>query len=182
MATAVRKLSRNNKSRSKRSGSSGGGGASRAIGLLLALILVGGGVYAYMNPEIIEQAKAMVGLAEPADEGNMGGSGAAAQQAPAAPTITDPKAVEALNMAKVWVETRLAKGTRLNEINEAIDVPASQKEFWQSITLSQGAITAIPAGSTAERAVLLLPMQSQGQLIWACAGDIPQAIESICAQ
>ena len=181
MATAVRKLSRNNKSRSsKRSGSSGG--ASRAIGLLLALILVGGGVYAYMNPEIIEQAKAMVGLAEPADEGNMGGSGAAAQQAPAAPTITDPKAVEALNMAKVWVETRLAKGTRLNEINEAIDVPASQKEFWQSITLSQGAITAIPAGSTAERAVLLLPMQSQGQLIWACAGDIPQAIESICAQ
>ena len=178
MATAVRKLSRNNKSRSKRSGSSGGG-ASRAIGLLLALILVGGGVYAYMNPEIIEQAKAMVGLAEPADEGNMGGSGAAAQQAPA---ITDPKAVEALNMAKVWVETRLAKGTRLNEINEAIDVPASQKEFWQSITLSQGAITAIPAGSTAERAVLLLPMQSQGQLIWACAGDIPQAIESICAQ
>ena len=57
MATAVRKLSRNNKSRSKRSGSSGGG-ASRAIGLLLALILVGGGVYAYMNPEIIEQAKA----------------------------------------------------------------------------------------------------------------------------
>jgi len=40
MATAVRKLSRNNKSRSKRSGSSGGG-ASRAIGLLLALILVG---------------------------------------------------------------------------------------------------------------------------------------------
>ena len=182
MATAVRKLSRNNKSRSKRSGSSGGGGASRAIGLLLALILVGGGVYAYMNPEIIEQAKAMVGLAEPADEGNMGGSGAAAQQAPTAPTITDPKAVEALNMAKVWVETRLAKGTRLNEINEAIDVPASQKEFWQSITLSQGAITAIPAGSTAERAVLLLPMQSQGQLIWACAGDIPQAIESICAQ
>ena len=181
MATAVRKLSRNNKSRSKRSGSSGGG-ASRAIGLLLALILVGGGVYAYMNPEIIEQAKAMVGLAEPADEGNMGSSGAAAQQAPAAPTITDPKAVEALNMAKVWVETRLAKGTRLNEINEAIDVPASQKEFWQSITLSQVAITAIPAGSTADRAVLLLPMQSQGQLIWACAGDIPQAIESICAQ
>ena len=181
MATAVRKLSRNNKSRSKRSGNSGGG-ALRAIGLLLALILVGGGVYAYMNPEIIEQTKAMVGLAEPADEGNMGGSGAAAQQAPAAPTITDPKAVEALNMAKVWVETRLAKGTRLNEINEAIDVPASQKEFWQSITLSQGAITAIPAGSTAERAVLLLPMQSQGQLIWACAGDIPQAIESICAQ
>ena len=180
MATAVRKLSRNNKSRSKRSGSSGGG-ASRAIGLLLALILVGGGVYAYMNPEIIEQAKAMVGLAEPTDEGNMG-SGAATQQAPAAPTITDPKAVEALNMAKVWVETRLAKGTRLNEINEAIDVPASQKEFWQSITLSQGAITAIPAGSTAKRAVLLLPMQSQGQLIWACAGDIPQAIESICAQ
>ena len=119
MATAVRKLSRNNKSRSKRSGSSGGG-ASRAIGLLLALILVGGGVYAYMNPEIIEQAKAMVGLAEPADEGNMGGNGAAAQQAPAAPTITDPKAVEALNMAKVWVETRLAKGTRLNEINEAL--------------------------------------------------------------
>ena len=181
MATAVRKLSRNNKSRSKRSGSSGGG-ASRAIGLLLALILVGGGVYAYMNPEIIEQAKAMVGLAEPADEGNMGSSGAAAQQAPTAPTITDPKAVEALNMAKVWVETRLAKGTRLHEINEAIDVPASQKEFWQSITLSQGAITAIPAGSTADRAVLLLPMQSQGQLIWACAGDIPQAIESICAQ
>ena len=181
MATAVRKLSRNNKSRSKRSGNSGGG-ALRVIGLLLALILVGGGVYAYMNPEIIEQAKAMVGLAEPADEGNMSGSGAAAQQAPAAPTITDPKAVEALNMAKVWVETRLAKGTRLNEINEAIDVPASQKEFWQSITLSQGAITAIPAGSTAERAVLLLPMQSQGQLIWACAGDIPQAIESICAQ
>ena len=181
MATAVRKLSRNNKSRSKRSGSSGGG-ASRAIGLLLALILVGGGVYAYMNPEIIEQAKAMVGLAEPADEGNMGGSGAAAQQAPAAPTITDPQAVEALNMAKVWVETRLAKGTRLNEINEAIDVPAGQKAFWQSITLSQGAITAIPAGSTADRAVLLLPMQSQGQLIWACAGDIPQAIESICAQ
>lgn len=135
-----------------------------------------------MNPEIIEQAKAMVGLAEPADEGNMGSSGAAAQQAPTAPTITDPKAVEALNMAKVWVETRLAKGTRLNEINEAIDVPASQKEFWQSITLSQGAITAIPAGSTADRAVLLLPMQSQGQLIWACAGDIPQAIESICAQ
>jgi len=181
MATAVRKLSRTTTARSARSGSSGGG-ASRAIGLLLALILVGGGVYAYMNPEIIEQAKAMVGLAEPADEGNMGGSGAAAQQAPAAPTITDPKAVEALNMAKVWVETRLAKGTRLNEINEAIDVPASQKEFWQSITLSQGAITAIPAGSTAERAVLLLPMQSQGQLIWACAGDIPQAIESICAQ
>jgi len=135
-----------------------------------------------LSRKIIEQAKAMVGLAEPADEGNMGGSGAAAQQAPAAPTITDPKAVEALNMAKVWVETRLAKGTRLNEINEAIDVPASQKEFWQSITLSQGAITAIPAGSTAERAVLLLPMQSQGQLIWACAGDIPQAIESICAQ
>lgn len=178
MATAVRKLSRNNKSRSKRSGSSGGG-ASRAIGLLLALILVGGGVYAYMNPEIIEQAKSMVGLAEPAAEGGMG---ATAPQASAAPTITDPQAVEALNMAKVWVETRLAKGTRLNEINEAIDVPASQKEFWQSITLSQGAITAIPAGSTAERAVLLLPMQSQGQLIWACAGDIPQAIESICTQ
>ena len=178
MATAVRKLSRNNKSRSKRSGSSGGG-ASRAVGLLLALILVGGGVYAYMNPEIIEQAKSMVGLAEPAAEGGMG---ATAPQASAAPTITDPQAVEALNMAKVWVETRLAKGTRLNEINEAIDVPASQKEFWQSITLSQGAITAIPAGSTAERAVLLLPMQSQGQLIWACAGDIPQAIESICAQ
>ena len=178
MATAVRKFSRNNKSRSKRSGSSGGG-ASRAIGLLLALILVGGGVYAYMNPEIIEQAKAMVGLAEPAAEGGMG---ATAPQAPAAPTITDPQAVEALNMAKVWVETRLAKGTRLNEINEAIDVPASQKEFWQSITLSQGAITAIPAGSTADRSVLLLPMQSQGQLIWACAGDIPQAIESICAQ
>ena len=181
MATAVRKLSRNNKSRSKRSGSSGGG-ASRAIGLLLALILVGGGVYAYMNPEIIEQATAMVCFAFPSDVCNMGGSGAAAELAPAAPTITDPKAVEALNMAKVWVETRLAKGTRLNEINEAIDVPASQKEFWQSITLSQGAITAIPAGSTAERAVLLLPMQSQGQLIWACAGDIPQAIESICAQ
>ena len=80
------------------------------------------------------------------------------------------------------METRLAKGTRLNEINEAIDVPAGQKAFWQSITLSQGAITAIPAGSTADRAVLLLPMQSQGQLIWACAGDIPQAIESICAQ
>ena len=178
MATAVRKLSRNNKSRSKRSGNSGGG-ASRAIGLLLVLILVGGGVYAYMNPEIIKQAKSMVGLAEPAAEGGMG---ATAPQAPAAPTITDPKAVEALNMAKVWVETRLAKGTRLNEINEAIDVPASQKEFWQSITLSQGAITAIPAGSTADRAVLLLPMQSQGQLIWACAGDIPQAIESICAQ
>ena len=178
MATAVRKLSRNNKSRSKRSGSSGGG-ASRAVGLLLALILVGGGVYAYMNPEIIEQAKSMVGLAEPAAEG---GVGATAPQASAAPTIPDPQAVEALNMAKVWVETRLAKGTRLNEINEAIDVPASQKEFWQSITLSQGAITAIPAGSTAERAVLLLPMQSQGQLIWACAGDIPQAIESICAQ
>ena len=178
MATAVRKLSRNNKSRSKRSGSSGGG-ASRAIGLLLALILVGGGVYAYMNPEIIEQAKAMVGLAEPAAEGGMG---ATAPQASAAPTITDPQAVEALNMAKVWVETRLAKGTRLNEINEAIDVPAGQKAFWQSITLSQGAITAIPAGSTADRAVLLLPMQSQGQLIWACAGDIPQAIESICAQ
>ena len=178
MATAVRKLSRNNKSRSKRSGSSGGG-ASRAVGLLLALILVGGGVYAYMNPEIIEQAKSMVGLAEPAAEGGMG---ATAPQASAAPTITDPQAVEALNMAKVWVETRLAKGTRLNEINEAIDVPASQKEFWQSITLSQGAITAIPAGSTADRAVLLLPMQSQGQLIWACAGDIPQAIESICAQ
>ena len=178
MATAVRKLSRNNKSRSKRSGNSGGG-ALRAIGLLLALILVGGGVYAYMNPEIIEQAKSMVGLAEPAAEGGMG---ATAPQASAAPTITDPQAVEALNMAKVWVETRLAKGTRLNEINEAIDVPASQKEFWQSITLSQGAITAIPAGSTAERAVLLLPMQSQGQLIWACAGDIPQAIESICAQ
>ena len=57
MATAVRKLSRNNKSRSKRSGNSGGG-ALRAIGLLLALILVGGSVYAYMNPEIIEQAKA----------------------------------------------------------------------------------------------------------------------------
>jgi len=38
----------------------------------------------------------------------------------AAPTITDPKAVEALNMAKVWVETRLAKGTRLNEINEEV--------------------------------------------------------------
>ena len=178
MATAVRKLSRNNKSRSKRSGNNGGG-ALRAIGLLLALILVGGGVYAYMNPEIIEQAKSMVGLAEPAAEGGMG---ATAPQAPAAPTITDPQAVEALNMAKVWVETRLAKGTRLNEINEAIDVPASQKEFWQSITLSQGAITAIPAGSTADRAVLLLPMQSQGQLIWACAGDIPQAIESICAQ
>jgi hypothetical protein len=178
MATAVRKLSRNNKSRSKRSGSSGGG-ASRAVGLLLALILVGGGVYAYMNPEIIEQAKSMVGLAEPAAEGGMG---ATAPQAPAAPTITDPQAVEALNMAKVWVETRLAKGTRLNEINEAIDVPAGQKAFWQSITLSQGAITAIPAGSTADRAVLLLPMQSQGQLIWACAGDIPQAIESICAQ
>lgn len=178
MATAVRKLSRNNKSRSKRSGSSGGG-ASRAVGLLLALILVGGGVYAYMNPEIIEQAKSMVGLAEPAAEGGMG---ATAPQASAAPTITDPQAVEALNMAKVWVETRLAKGTRLNEINEAIDVPAGQKAFWQSITLSQGAITAIPAGSTADRAVLLLPMQSQGQLIWACAGDIPQAIESICAQ
>ena len=178
MATAVRKLSRNNKSRSKRSGSSGGG-ASRAVGLLLALILVGGGVYAYMNPEIIEQAKSMVGLAEPAAEGGMG---ATAPQAPAAPTITDPQAVEALNMAKGWVETRLAKGTRLNEINEAIDVPAGQKAFWQSITLSQGAITAIPAGSTADRAVLLLPMQSQGQLIWACAGDIPQAIESICAQ
>ena len=178
MATAVRKLSRNNKSRSKRSGSSGGG-ASRAIGLLLALILVGSGVYVYMNPEIIEQAKSMVGLAEPAAEGGMG---ATAPQAPAAPTITDPQAVEALNMAKVWVETRLAKGTRLNEINEAIDVPAGQKAFWQSITLSQGAITAIPAGSTADRAVLLLPMQSQGQLIWACAGDIPQAIESICAQ
>ena len=178
MATAVRKLSRNNKSRSKRSGSSGGG-ASRAVGLLLALILVGGGVYAYMKPEIIEQAKSMVGLAEPAAEGGMG---ATAPQASAAPTITDPQAVEALNMAKVWVETRLAKGTRLNEINEAIDVPAGQKAFWQSITLSQGAITAIPAGSTADRAVLLLPMQSQGQLIWACAGDIPQAIESICAQ
>ena len=178
MATAVRKLSRNNKSRSKRSGSSGGG-ASRAVGLLLALILVGGGVYAYMNPEIIEQAKSMVGLAEPAAEGGMG---ATAPQASAAPTITDPQAVEALNMAKVWVETRLAKGTRLNEINEAIDVPAGQKAFWQSITLSQGAITAIPAGSTADRAVLLLPMQSQGQLIWACAGDIPQAIESTCAQ
>ena len=178
MATAVRKLSRNNKSRSKRSGSSGGG-ASRAVGLLLALILVGGGGYAYMNPESIEQAKSMVGLAEPAAEGGMG---ATAPQAPAAPTITDPQAVEALNMAKVWVETRLAKGTRLNEINEAIDVPAGQKAFWQSITLSQGAITAIPAGSTADRAVLLLPMQSQGQLIWACAGDIPQAIESICAQ
>ena len=178
MATAVRKLSRNNKSRSKRSGSSGGG-ASRAVGLLLALILVGGGVYAYMNPEIIEQAKSMVGLAEPAAEGGMG---ATAPQASAAPTITDPQAVEALSLAKVWVETRLAKGTRLNEINEAIDVPAGQKAFWQSITLSQGAITAIPAGSTADRAVLLLPMQSQGQLIWACAGDIPQAIESICAQ
>ena len=178
MATAVRKLSRNNKSRSKRSGSSGGG-ASRAVGLLLALILVGGGVYAYMNPEIIEQAKSMVGLAEPAAEGGMG---ATAPQASAAPTITDPQAVEALNMAKVWVETRLAKGTRLNEINDALDVPAGQKAFWQSITLSQGAITAIPAGSTADRAVLLLPMQSQGQLIWACAGDIPQAIESICAQ
>jgi|GEM_PF-1343414 len=134
---------------------------------------------ANLSRKIIEQAKAMVGLAEPAAEGGMG---ATAPQAPAAPTITDPQAVEALNMAKVWVETRLAKGTRLNEINEAIDVPAGQKAFWQSITLSQGAITAIPAGSTADRAVLLLPMQSQGQLIWACAGDIPQAIESICAQ
>ncbi|OAM35043.1 hypothetical protein A7P98_08930 [Eikenella sp. NML080894] len=178
MATAVRKLSRNNKSRSKHSGRNGGG-ALRSVGLLLALILVGGGVYAYINPEIIEQAKSIVGLAEPANESGMG---ATAPQVPAAPTITDPKAVEALNMAKVWVETRLAKGTRLNEINEAIDVPAGQEEFWQSITLSQGAITAIPAGSTAERAVLLLPMQSQGQLIWACAGDIPQAIESICTQ
>ena len=180
MAAAVRKLSRNNKSRRNRNGGSGGG-ALRSIGLLLALVLVGGGVYAYMNPEIIEQAKSMVDLAEPIDESGMG-TGVATQQVPATPTITDPQAVEALNMAKVWVETRLAKGTRLNEINEAIDVPAGQKAFWQSITLSQGAITAIPAGSTAERAVLLLPMQSQGQLVWACAGDIPQAIESICPQ
>lgn len=178
MATATRKLSRNRKqSRNK----SSGGGSSRLIGLLLVALLIGGGAYVYMNPDLIEQAKGLVGLADPAAEETVGNS--AAPQAPAAPTITDAKAVEALDMAKVWVETRLAKGTRLNEINETIDVPAGQKEFWQSITLSQGAITAIPAGSTAERAVLLLPMQDQGKLIWACAGDIPPVLESsICAQ
>ncbi|MBH5329646.1 hypothetical protein H9Q10_08200 [Eikenella sp. S3360] len=180
MATATRKLSRNRKqSRNKRNS---GGGSGRIVGLLLAALLIGGGAYAYLNPDIIEQAKELVGLADPAAE-ESAGAGSAAPQAPAAPLITDAQAVEALNMAKVWVETRLAKGTRLNEINEAIDVPSGQKAFWQSITLSQGAITAIPAGGSAERAVLLLPMQDQGKLIWACAGDIPPVLESsICSQ
>ncbi|OAM26656.1 MULTISPECIES: hypothetical protein [Eikenella] len=180
MATATRKLSRNRKqSRNRNSG----GGAGRIVGLLLAALLIGGGAYAYLNPDIIEQAKGLVGLVGLADPAAEETVGTGAPQAPAAPLITDAQAVEALNMAKVWVETRLAKGTRLNEINETIDVPAGQKAFWQSITLSQGAITAVPAGGTAERAVLLLPMQAQGQLIWACAGDIPPVLESsICTQ
>lgn len=172
MATVVRKIPRNQTRSNNHS-------LSRPIALILGLILAGGGVYAYLNPNIIDQAKGYIGLGEPAMEES---TATAAQQAIAPPTITDPKAIDALNMAKVWVETRLAKGTKLNEINEAIDIPADQKQFWQSITLNQGAITAIPANSTTERAILLLPMQDQGKLVWACAGDIPQAIEAICSQ
>lgn len=167
MASAARKLNRNH-SRSP----------LRPIALLLGLLLIGGGVYAYMNQDIIEQAKALVGLAEPAEEG----SATASTEPPPPPAITDPKAVEALNMAQVWVQARLAKGKKLIEINESLDVPDNQKEFWKSITLSQGAITAIPAKGSAEHPVLLLPMQDRGNLTWVCAGDIPPAIESICAQ
>lgn len=175
-----------NKTRQSKNSGKGSSSAGRILGLLLLVVLLGGGAFLYMNPQALEDIKIAAGLAEPAAENTSAtpsppaASGAATP--PPSSVEADPQAVEALNMAKVWVDARLAKGINLTDINETLKLSEAEKQHWQSIVISQGTITAVHIKGKSEQPMILLPMQNGGQIAWVCAGDVPAALEHICTQ
>ncbi len=169
------------KTKNSRQRNSSGGGAGRIVGLLLLLLVLGGGAFVYLNPHIIDDVKVMAGLAEPAPTApapTTQGSAAI----PVSSVQADPQAAEALNMAKVWVDARLAKGSQLVEISETLQLSAAEKQHWQSISISQGTISAVHVNGQADHPMILLPMQNGDQITWVCAGDVPAALEGMCSK
>lgn len=85
----------------------------------------------------------------------------------------------ALNEAKMTVAAKLSKGAALNQINEALDLDAGQKQHWQQVSIEQGTVYAVPAGGGDP--LLLLSMQNGNQLVWVCGGNIPPALAAFCS-
>lgn len=89
--------------------------------------------------------------------------------------------VAALDASKLWVAARMSKGMALNEITEDFPLEAAHSEFWQSIHIDQGTITAVPVGGSADQPLILLSMLDTGnKLVWVCAGTVPDFAEASC--
>lgn len=180
------------KAKVKSDSASSGSSIGKTLGVVVLLLLLAGGAAVYLNPTLLEEASVALGLSEAAPEedsttpipqaaANNQAGNAPAATAPPAPTFTaDPAAAQTLNMAKVWVNTRLSRGTELLSINESIPLDAADKQHWQSVQVNQGTISAVHVNSNPENPTILLPMQNGNQITWVCAGAIPAALENIC--
>ncbi|WP_066568422.1 DUF4190 domain-containing protein [Snodgrassella sp. CFCC 13594] len=86
----------------------------------------------------------------------------------------------ALKMATLWVETRVAKGTNLNEVTEPLTLNPEEQKYWQKIDIRQGSIYAYPRSGSSEP-LLLMSVQAGKKMQWACAGKIPREANDYCA-
>ena len=89
--------------------------------------------------------------------------------------------VAALDASKLWVAARMSKGMALNEITEDFPLEAVHREFWQSIHIYQGTITAVPVGGSEDQPLILLSMMgADNKLVWVCGGTVPAFAEAAC--
>lgn len=89
--------------------------------------------------------------------------------------------VAALDASKLWVAARLSKGMALNEITEDFPLDAPHREFWQSIHIYQGTISAVPVGGSEDQPLILLSMMgADNKLVWVCGGTVPDFAEAAC--
>ena len=87
-------------------------------------------------------------------------------------------AVDALIFTQNLIASKLSEGLELNQITEALMLNETQYKYWQSISILQGTITAIPVGS--DQALAMLPLQEGNKITWACSGNIPESVKELC--
>lgn len=87
-------------------------------------------------------------------------------------------AADALIFTQNLVASKLSEGLELNQITEALMLNETQYKYWQSISILQGTITAIPVGS--DQALAMLPLQEGNKITWACSGNIPESVKELC--
>lgn len=89
-------------------------------------------------------------------------------------------AMDVLIQAKMQVATALQQGVALNEINDVLPLNEAQQAFWAQVRIQQGTVMATPQGSDEDHALVLLSIPNGDQLQWVCAGEVPDAVKSIC--
>ena len=87
-------------------------------------------------------------------------------------------AADALIFTQNLIASKLSEGLELNQITEALMLNETQYKYWQSISILQGTITAIPVGS--DQALAMLPLQEGNKITWVCSGNIPDSVKELC--